>query len=239
MKICSYHIPSLDSTNSWAKRRLHDFDPDALTVISADMQTQGRGRRENTWVSPAKKNILLSLVLKVDETLPLFCLSQLVVIVLQDFLKKQSVDATIKWPNDLLVKDKKISGILIEKSDSFCIIGIGLNVNMTQDELEKVPQKATSLFAETHTQYDVTKLIGALVEHFLDAYKKALCEDFESVRKSWHEKVQWMLQRSVTVQTGSEKIEGKICKVASDGTVFVKTKYGRTITVCSGEIFTA
>jgi len=237
MKICSYHIPSVDSTNSWAKRHIDDFDPNALAIITADEQTQGRGRRGNVWLSPAKKNIILSLVVSIPEHVPVFCISQLVVIVLQDFLKNLGVDAKIKWPNDLLVSEKKISGILIEKSGTFYIIGIGLNVNMTHTELEKIPQRATSLHAEAHTEFDVTKLVGELVEDFVTQYKVALDDNFEHVRKSWQEKVQWMLKRTVSVNTNNESFEGKIQKVAADGTVFVTKACGKTVTVCSGEIF--
>ena len=104
MKICSYHLPTVDSTNSWAKRHLQDFDEGALTIISSDTQTKGRGRWERSWVSPTEKNIYASLILQVDEKkVPVFCLSQLTVITIQEVLKKFGIDAKIKWPNDLLV----------------------------------------------------------------------------------------------------------------------------------------
>jgi len=108
---------------------------------------------------------------------------------------------------------------------------------MTKDQLEKIPQRATSLYNEVYTEFDVAKLVGMLVEHFVAQYKTALVDNFDYIRKSWQEKVQWMLKRTGSVNTNNESFEGKIQKVSADGTVFVTKACGKTVTVCSGEIF--
>lgn len=233
MKICYYKLDSVDSTNDWAKRHLSSFDADTLTVISADEQTAGHGRWGRPWVSPAKKNACLTLVLASDAK-P-FCLSQLTVIVLQKLLKWACIDAEIKWPNDLLVDDRKISGILLERFDAFTVIGIGLNINMSAFDIEQVPQKATSMAVLCNKEFEVQKVIEHLVELFVKEYEAAVINGFQEVKKSWHEKVQWMLFRKVTVQTTSGPVAGHVKALSADGSVLVETQSGQIIDVQSAD----
>lgn len=234
MKICYYQLDAVDSTNSWAKQHLASFDTDALTVIAADHQKLGRGRWARAWVSPPKKNATVTLVL--SSSAKPFCLSQLTAIVLQKLLKASSIDAKIKWPNDLLVDDKKISGILLEIVDGFTVIGIGLNVNMSADDCKDVPQKATSMAIEKGESFEVQKVLQHLVELFLQEYEAASANHFEQVTKSWHEKVQWMLKEPVTVQTSSGKVKGHLKALQTDGSVVVETPAGTIIDVRCADI---
>ena len=133
----------LDSTNEEAKRHISDIDN--LSVLSALEQTAGRGQRGNTWSSKAGENLLFSIVLKysndgTDAQLPSLdakrqsAVSELTALALTEFLSRHQIKAQIKWPNDIYTDDRKICGVLIEnslrgKSLSHSIIGIGLNVN--------------------------------------------------------------------------------------------------------------
>lgn len=233
MKICYYKLDSVDSSNDWAKRHISSFDADTLTVISADRQTAGHGRWGRAWVSPAKKNACVTLVL--SSKAKAFCLSQLTALVLQELLKTENIDAKIKWPNDLLVDDKKISGILLERTEDFTVIGIGLNINMSMDDLKQVPQKATSMAAICDKEFDVQKVIQLLVTLFVKEYEKALVNGFQEVIRSWHEKVQWMLFRPVTIQTVSGPMTGHLKALQEDGSVLVETALGETIDVQSAD----
>lgn len=129
----------LDSTNSEALRHISDFDN--LSVIAARCQSHGRGQRGNRWFSAPGENLTFSIVLKpgsglvpripVQEFFDLNRLSSLSVV---SFLSSLGVEATVKWPNDIYFKNRKISGILIENSIAeeaiaSSVIGIGININ--------------------------------------------------------------------------------------------------------------
>lgn len=127
-------LDTVDSTNNYAKSF---FCGKEECLISANIQTAGRGNANNSWHSEYKKNILVSFVLFPEiEIKKFFQISILVSLAVVDYLKSKNIFAMIKWPNDIYVGDKKIAGLLIENTlgDTFVtksIIGIGLNVNQS------------------------------------------------------------------------------------------------------------
>ncbi len=136
-------LPETDSTNSYAITMLKNVNCIEGTVVYTNHQTKGKGQRGNSWMSDSSMNITLSVILK-PVFLPskkAFYLSKITALaihdVLTDILDNSQFDIKIKWPNDILVNNKKIAGVLIENSvtdDYFnwSVIGIGLNVNQTQ-----------------------------------------------------------------------------------------------------------
>ena len=133
-------LESVDSTNLEAQRHISDIDN--LSVLSALEQTAGRGQRGNTWTSNAGENLMFSIVLKFAsdnygraiEARDQFVLNEIAALSVVDFLHSYSIQAQIKWPNDIYAGSRKICGILIENSLrgkwlSSSIIGIGLNIN--------------------------------------------------------------------------------------------------------------
>ena len=132
-------LDSVDSTNNYAAKLLSSGELSHGSVIMADEQTAGRGQRGSSWTSGAGENLLLTIVLKpanlsVSEQ---FRLTQFASLGLIDLLEKYHLKGSIKWPNDIYVKDKKLSGMLIENqvsstSVSTVLLGIGLNVNQTE-----------------------------------------------------------------------------------------------------------
>lgn len=129
----------VDSTNDEAKRQILSLNH--LSVISAVHQTAGRGQRGNTWSSESGMNLTFSIVIKYGPegygylaAADQFTISKIASLAVIEFLKTYSIDAKIKWPNDIYVNDKKIAGILIEHAMqgermAYSIIGIGLNTN--------------------------------------------------------------------------------------------------------------
>ncbi|MBN2663263.1 MAG: biotin--[acetyl-CoA-carboxylase] ligase [Bacteroidales bacterium] len=131
------NLPQVDSTNNYAANLLKNMSAEQLcnTVVQADFQTNGRGAFKNLWESNAQKNLLFSIIIcpKVYAENQ-FVISKIVSLSIIDYLKSKNISAKIKWPNDILVNNEKIAGILIENSVtghkiSSSIIGIGLNVN--------------------------------------------------------------------------------------------------------------
>ena len=133
------HLSRVDSTNNYAANLIKSGKAKSGTVILADEQTNGRGQRDAVWQSDPGLNLQFSAIwlpesffIK-DQRYLNFAVS----IAIQQFLSKKGVEPQIKWPNDILVGEKKISGVLIENQlqgqrINACIIGIGLNVNQTE-----------------------------------------------------------------------------------------------------------
>lgn len=129
----------LDSTNLECERLLKEKKWPEGTVIIAKEQFAGRGQRGNTWESKPFSNLTVSYILypKLQFPQEQFLLIQMVSLGIKDFLSHLTLkNVTIKWPNDIMVNDKKIAGILIQNSISrnqfnYSIVGIGLNVNQT------------------------------------------------------------------------------------------------------------
>lgn len=126
------HFGSISSTNDYLKE--NNNLPDG-TVITADYQTAGRGTKTNIWESARFQNILMGVLLKPDILVSdISKLVKVVSVSIQQTLEKFGINAKIKWPNDVMVGDKKISGILIESSVTknevdYVVVGIGINVN--------------------------------------------------------------------------------------------------------------
>ena len=132
--------------------------------IETDFQYQGKGQRNNTWISEKESNILLSFLLspnlKVENQ---FIIHVLVSISLIKLLNKLNIDARIKWPNDIYVGDKKIAGILIEnfifkKKVQNSVVGIGLNLNQRNFK----GFRATSVYLETNIKYEKKEVVDIL-----------------------------------------------------------------------------
>lgn len=172
-------FPELDSTNKYAQELLSKSLPIEGTVITTPNQTYGRGQIGSKWESQAHKNISLSAIFYPTFLSPKdqFALNIVSSLAVSDLIRTFSeLPVRIKWPNDIYIKDKKTSGILIQNSISgskihSSIIGIGINVN--QNDFGQHLPFATSLARESHKQYDLDALIAALCQK-LEQYYLAL-----------------------------------------------------------------
>src|ERR1700733_11838983 len=129
------HFSAIDSTNTWAKQNIHLFNPKKITLVTAEMQHEGRGRFKRRWVSPSGLNMYASFCFFVSkENKNLSTIGQVMGISAARILEEFKVSPKLKWPNDLILRGKKLGGILCETQDrgeQFCIIaGIGININM-------------------------------------------------------------------------------------------------------------
>lgn len=160
-------LDSVDSTNNFAANLLREGKIGHGTVILADEQTAGRGQRGASWHSQGGMNLIFSVFvehdnLSVDQQAQI---THWVALSVNDLLRAHDIESLIKWPNDLLVGDEKIGGILIENQLSgtlirSSIIGVGLNVN--QQFFEQL--QATSMRLCTHIHYDIQEIGFGLIE---------------------------------------------------------------------------
>ena len=185
------YFPSAGSTNLVAKERAQRGAKEGTLVIT-DYQTQGRGRFERRWWSPPGKNLLFSLIfrppLKITQTFRLTVISSLAVA--EALREEAGLEALIKWPNDVYVKGKKISGILSEvgiedEQLQYVIVGIGININSDPSTHSEIRDIATSLSLELGQSFPrlrLLKVILMLIERYYYFLKKG---DFNSLRQTW------------------------------------------------------
>lgn len=171
-----------DSTNLVAIELGRDGNVNG-TLVVADAQSQGKGRRGRSWSSPAGKDIYMTLMLRpfcrIESASALTLVMALSV--LEAVSENACVNPLIKWPNDIVLNEKKLCGILtemyLEQDNSFFIvIGVGINCNQT-DFVEEISNNATSLFLETQRYTNRAKLIGSIMECFERNY-----ENFEKTQ---------------------------------------------------------
>lgn len=170
--IHTLHFTTIDSTNTWAKLHAHELDPHALTCITADQQTAGRGQRNRTWFSPPLGNLYMTLFFVLPQEFR-FCanLGQVLALSCAHVLRESGFAPSLKWPNDILLGEKKAGGVLSEthplSSGLGIILGLGLNVNIPPEQLLHLDQAATSLIAHSRKQVSLPSLIHAILQKFL------------------------------------------------------------------------
>lgn len=225
-----FYFETLDSTNLFAKKNIDKFDD--KSVIYCDFQTNGRGRFDRKWLSCRKDNIFLSFVLKPQEKnlskLPLANLTQYLCVVLAKVFETYNVSPQIKWPNDVLINEHKISGILAEcvwsaKDFKGLILGVGVNLNYQKEDFKNLNQKATSLNLETGQKINRDVFLKKLVDEFFKNYDDFLQIGFSLIKKEYVERFLY-LNREICVNILNNKINGKIKTINDDGTLDIVEK---------------
>ena len=186
---------SLDSTNAEALRAV-DRGATAPFVVLAERQTAGRGRRGRQWVSPFAENIYYSLVLRMDGGMrQLEGLSLVVGLAVLSALREVGVsDVGLKWPNDVLVNNKKIAGILLElvgDPADVChvVLGIGINVNMRV--ASEVDQAWTSVYLESGVAINRNVLVSKLNDSLRIYLKRHAESGFSAIQSEWEQNHLW------------------------------------------------
>ncbi|MFH1622320.1 MAG: biotin--[acetyl-CoA-carboxylase] ligase [Candidatus Omnitrophota bacterium] len=208
-------------------------------VVCAEGQYKGRGRLGRFWSSPKNRGIYLSLILRPEispaESPKLTLL--IAVAVCQAIRKVAKIDCFIKWPNDLIINNKKLGGILTEMNAEmdrvkFIIIGLGINVNTPESLL---PPKSTSLkeqIGKRLSRIELTKQILREIEKEYFLFQK---EGFSPIIKKW-KKFSTTLGHRVKVQFHKEHLEGEALDIDSDGALLVKRNSGSVERITAGDI---
>lgn len=227
------YTDSTASTNEDAKRLASSVDG---TLFIADRQTAGKGRLGRGWESPRGSGIWMSLLLK-PEISPNE-ISGITLIAGIAVCRAIGGSAKIKWPNDIVMGGRKVSGILTEMSAevervSYVVCGIGINVNTAAFPPE-LSEKATSLYVETGRSFDRNKLIAAVMNEFEPLYKGFIKNGFEPFRAEYRDLCASIKREVRIISRGSEMI-GTAIDIDKNGGLVVMTAAG-TVTVTSGEV---
>jgi BirA family biotin operon repressor/biotin-[acetyl-CoA-carboxylase] ligase len=232
-KVIAY--PRLNSTNDVARNEARKEAREG-TVILAEEQTAGKGRLKRAWLSP-KGSVSLSIILHpTPAQLPsLIMVASLAVV---HCVEKVGLKAQIKWPNDVLVNNKKVCGILIEsdvrgKAVDYAIIGTGLNVNLEPGDFPDIAATATSLSHELGRELELAEVIRCLLVETERLYL-ALPEG-DSVFEEWRQRMV-TLGKEIEVNAGQTVYKGVAESVANDGSLWLRQPDGSLLKIVAGDV---
>jgi BirA family biotin operon repressor/biotin-[acetyl-CoA-carboxylase] ligase len=218
------------STNADAFRLAEDGAVEG-TVVLADSQTDGKGRRGRVWASPAGVNLYCSVVLRPaimpHEAPQLTFLSA--VAVARAIEQTTKLTPEIKWPNDLLISGKKVAGLLNEMSAetdgiNFVILGIGINLNMTADQFPAdLRHPATSLLLESGIRVDRSRFTSTMLNELDRLYTDFLAHGFGPVREEWQRRCNASGRQVLVNDSGTECTGGLFIGIDSDGALLLRS----------------
>ena len=217
----------LDSTNAYAKRNCSLIADQ--TVVVAKTQTAGRGRMTRSWLSEVG-GLYFSVVLKPTQIDFLPNLTQLMALAVCHSLHALKVQAQLKWPNDVLVDNKKICGILSEAVTSvkgFEALVLGVGINVAQRNFTNVGQPAISL-ALLGIQQTQEEILNAVLDRFFSQYKKVLQNGFSAIRTDYLNYFPY-IGKEVVITHGTKPARGTVQTISPDGKLVLNTPAGQTI----------
>jgi BirA family biotin operon repressor/biotin-[acetyl-CoA-carboxylase] ligase len=237
-----HYFSTVDSTNSKAYELALNGAEEGEVVI-AESQEKGRGRLGRGWFSPPFLNLYLSIILRPKippHQAPLITLMAAVATA-EAIWKFSGLVSSIKWPNDILLRDRKIAGLLNEIHSEmdrihFVILGIGMNLNMDTKMFPKEIRKvATSLKIEIGEMISRKAFIQKLLQELEDWYTIFLKEGSAPVLEAWRKWAQ-IKGKPVKVTSFGETLVGEAVDIDSDGALILETKDGERKRVVAGDV---
>ncbi len=230
-----------DSTNIRAKA-LAEEGAGHGTLVIADRQNAGKGRRGRGWVSPKGENIYMSILLRPEfepAKAPMLTLV-MAYSVTQALRMREEINAKIKWPNDIVLHKKKICGILTEMSAEIdyinhVVIGVGINTNMDHIE-EELADKATSLRIEEGRKIRRAELIAEVMERFEANYERFVIDGNLSGIKEKYNEMLVNQDRDVRVLEPGNEYDAHALGINETGELLVRKEDGTVDAVFAGEV---
>lgn len=245
---CCICYKETDSTNTRAKRLADEGKPHG-TLVCAETQTGGKGRRGRSWSSPPGEAVYMSLLLKprIDpvHTSMLTLVMGLAAAracnkVLRRRLGEKAVKVQVKWPNDLVLEGRKLAGILTELSTevdyiNHIVTGIGINVN-TAAFPKEIESTASSLYLATGKTFSRAELTACCMEEFEECYETFLGTEDLSALKEEYESLLVNKGRQVQVLEPGHAYTGKALGINEKGELLVEREDGQVLSVYAGEV---
>ncbi|UCG20809.1 MAG: biotin--[acetyl-CoA-carboxylase] ligase [Deltaproteobacteria bacterium] len=233
---------AVESTNLIAIELAQEGEAEG-TVVLADQQLGGRGRGDRSWHSPAGVGIYCSVLLR-PKMVP--AKGQLITLmagvsIVKAITLKTGLSPRVKWPNDILINDKKVAGILLESKVSgeqigYSVLGFGINVNNgSADFPQGMEFNASSLFLELNRLVDRSTLIIEVFAELERLYHQLQGEDFLEVLEQWRYYSSTLGQR-VRIWQKDRATEGIAVDLAEDGGLLVRAEGGKQIVVHAGDV---
>ncbi len=235
-----YKYAKLDSTNAFLKQHCANL-PD-YSVIWADEQTHGKGRFTRIWNSGPGQDLTFSLLLPLTslEQKRRQNITQITALSIAQLLEGHGLKPSVKWPNDVLIQRKKISGILCEviKTDErvFGVLGIGMNINSTEKFLSNIGLPATSLRCELGYKVVRQDLLKKLLEIIINCFNVLCRTGFTRNRQEIKKRLAFVNEPIIITDVKQDTYSGKIIDLNDDGTLLFDCEKRGVISLNSGEI---
>jgi len=231
------YYPETPSTMIDADQEARRGAPEG-TVVVAERQTAGRGRLQRSWLAPPGSSILLSVILRPKlETIQKVTIAAAVAVA-RTIEAVTGLSAQVKWPNDVLLNGKKVSGILIEshltgdKVES-AVVGVGINVNLELSAVPEIADIATSLSEETGRWISREDVLVTFLQQLEECYDEAITSD--RIRLEWASRLVTIGQQ-VTATFGNQVEKGIAEGVDEDGALLLRRFDGTLIRVAAGDV---
>jgi len=230
-----YNFKTLSSTND--KARYFAGKGHNNIVVVAERQKKGRGRFGRTWDSNSG-GLYMTILLKGKNSENIKYLTFIAAVSVSKTIKKISnLNAKVKWPNDVIVNDKKICGVLTETGSSkikYVLIGIGVNINQKKFN-KNIAKLATSLKIETNKNYNLKNIVNITLKEFDKLYVYYKNENYQKIINIW-KKYSHTLGNNIKVETLSESYSGKAINIDKDCNLILRLRNGRIKKIIEGDI---
>lgn len=231
------YLTSTGSTQDIARREAESGAPEG-TIVLAEEQTKGRGRFDRVWVSPAGKNLYLTLIMRppLERLRSLSIVAPLAVaLAVED---ATGLEPRIKWPNDVLINGRKLSGILIEseiagETVKYALVGAGININLDIDQSPEIAHIATSVKRELGHESAREELLAGFLNRFEALYEEAA--EGEGTLQQWRLRLD-TLGREIRVSFGDQVYEGVAEDVDREGNLILRQPDGTRRVIEAGEV---
>lgn len=235
------HFAELDSTNLEARRRAEAGAPHGACLV-AEYQSAGRGRLERRWCAPAGACLMFSLLLRPSLGLAeVFGLTNLMAVAICLALERVcGLTPAIKWPNDVYLDGRKLAGILTEftcraERLDHVVVGVGLNVNLSPQDLAQIGAPAASLMAASGQAWDRGLILAAILELASALYPPLLAGHKDQLTQLYNQR-SWLQGRQVEVRQGDRVLAGRALGVAADGALILEQAPGETLLIRHGDV---
>ena len=214
-------LDDVSSTNLYLRKLIKDKSISENILVSTNYQEKGRGQRSNIWESEKNMNILISfLYVHTTNNYDLFKFNMLISLAIYDFLSKYfKTGLKIKWPNDLMINNKKIAGVLVQNIESNfkSIIGVGININ--QKEFKNFSPQATSFSNELNKEFNRNVLILELMNNFENYLINYF--QFNDLKNSYMLKI-YKFKQQTNFLNNLKQFKGEIMNFNSSGEIIIK-----------------
>ena len=231
------------STNSIAKF-LANHSADEGTVLISEIQTKARGRSGKKWEAP-DGGVWMSLILRPNvPTARIGLITLATGVAIAKSIRSLGVDARIKWPNDVLIHGKKISGVLTEVNATFneidwIVVGIGIDSNLKlEDFSEDIRIGTTTLTEELPAKVDENELIAIFLNEFEKVYELYKDGEIETILKDWRDLADTIGKYVNITQTGGKITQGYVVGINHEGSLIIERQDGTLEKIISGELRT-
>lgn len=243
-----YYEKSLDSTNDYAMRLANEGAPEG-TIVLTEFQRSGKGRLNRKWLSEPGQNLLMSILLRPEIEVEMaqkiaLAITTILIDAIKDFLKNRKFTISgleAKWPNDILLNGKKLGGILAEtrlqnKTIKTLVIGIGLNVNSTIQEMpEEIRDSAISIREIIGKKIIIEDLISYFLKRFEENYTKYERSNYAGVVTNW-KKYCNQFGQAIVVKKPVKDETGIFHDINTEGYLIYRTRSGKVKKLISGDI---